>query len=648
MNQEIKPKKGLNRFIRLEAVLPIFFIIALSLSYFKFFFDSHLKATAEWGLTSALGVEVNIGNIQTRVSDLSLKIEKIEVTDSQAPQFNVIQIGEVRFSALWDALLRAKVVVNEAAVEQVEFSVPRKKPGYVAPPPPPEEIENQGPSAVDQLKDKALNMAENKFDNNVLGDAASWLGDTSRDPLEGIKTDMQSKAIIEKFQKEVEDKKVAWEERLKNLPRPEEFKELGDRLSKVKSSNFKNPQELATSLKEFDKIFKEADKKYKSLDSANSDLTKDLKLINSEIQNIQKQVDADIKDIESRMKLPKLDAGSLATGIFMSYLAPYQSQFFKYKKLADKYMPPNLKKKGTDQPDESLQPRPRAKGVSYEFGRPKSYPVFWIKKTRISSQAGKSPYSGNIDGEIRHISSNQILSNEPLELEVKGNFPNAKLDGLLLFFSFDNRKSESLIDFKFKLASYPVTGPKELIKSGDVDVILNESQGRLSVETTISNLKDYSLRIENYLSSAKFTVEAKQKVVKEIFDNALTSLPEISISAKAQSHFPNFPLSIDSNLGRELSKAFEKELKAQVDKAKKALQEKIEKEIGQSKAALEKQVNEIKANVQGEIDKLKGQADSQRKQAETQMKSSQKNSEKKAKQQIGKDAEKALKKLFGK
>ncbi|MFN9068411.1 MAG: TIGR03545 family protein, partial [Bdellovibrionales bacterium] len=538
MSQEVKPKKGLNRFVRLEAVLPITIIIALSFTYFKLFFDSHLKAAAEWGLTSALGVEVNIGNIQTRISDLSLKVQKIEITDSQAPQLNVIQIGEIRFSALWDALLRAKIVVNEAAIEQVEFSVPRKSPGYVAPPPPPEELENQGPSAVDKLKDKALNMAENKFDNNVLGDAASWLGDTSKDPLEGIKTDIQSKAIIEKFQKEVEAKKMAWEDRLKNLPTPKEFKELSDRLSKVKSSNFKNPQELASSLKEFEKIIKEADKKYKILESANSDLTKDLKNIESELQSIQKQVDADIKDIESRMKLPKLDAGSLATGIFMSYLAPYQSQFFKYKKVADKYMPPNLKKKGTDQPDESLQPRPRAKGVSYEFGRPKSYPVFWVKKTRISSQAGKSPYSGNIEGEIRHISTNQVLTNQPIELEVKGNFPNAKLEGLQLILSFDNRKAESLIDFNFKLASYPVAGPKDLIKSSDVDVVLNESTGRLILVSSIKGLEKYNFKLENYLTSAKFTVESKQKVVKEIFDNALTSLPEISLTAKAESKFP--------------------------------------------------------------------------------------------------------------
>lgn len=647
MSKPIKEKKGLNKFIRLEAVVPITLIIILTFAYFKFFFDSHLRATAEWGLTKALGVEVNIEAIETSVFDLSLKVKKIEVTDSQVPKQNVIQIGEIRFAALWDGLLRAKVVVNEAAVEQVEFSVPRKKPGYVAPPPPPP-TEPEGPSAAEQLKDKALNMAENKFDNNIIGDAASWLGDTKKDPLEGIQADIQSKALIEKFQKEVEAKNQEWQKRLKDLPKPEEFKALGDRMSKVKTSGFKNPQELASSLQELDKIFKDADKKYKTLDAANSDLTKDIKLIEGEVKSLQNQVNADIKDLENRIKLPKLDAASLATSLFMSYLGPYKDQVFKYKALADKYMPPNLKKKGTEEPDESIQPRPRAKGVSYEFGRPRSYPVLWIKKTRISSRAGTSPYSGNIDGEIRHISTNQLLTNHPIELDIKGDFPAAQLSGLKVLLTLDNRKADNLIDLKVNIASYPVQTPRELIKSKDVNLTLNQSKGSLSFNTQIVGLKKYTLNLENNLMGSQFLVESPQKIIKQIFDSALSSLPEISITAKAESEFPRFPLNIDSNLGRELSKAFEKELKAQIELAKRALKEKIDKEISKNKEALEKQVNEIKSKVQGEIDKLKGQAEAQKKQAEAQMKSSQKSSEKKAKEKVGKDAEKALKKLFGK
>ncbi|MFN8790266.1 MAG: TIGR03545 family protein [Bdellovibrionales bacterium] len=638
----MKEKKGLNKFLRLEAIIPIVAVITIFVLYFTFFFDHHVRRGLEWGLTRALGAEVNIGEFNTSFRNLSLRVAAIQITDSNRPNQNVIQVGEIRFGALWDAILRAKLVVNEAVVEQIEFGTPRKSPGWVAPPEPVE----QGPGLVDELKDKALNKVQDKYENNVLGDAASWLGDPNRDPLEGIKADVASKAMIESFQKEIETKKTEWDSRLKSLPRPEEFKELGDRIGKVKTSGFKNPAEVVKSVQELEKLIKEADQKYKTLDSANKDLSADLKKIDSEVKTIQKQVQQDIDDLEKRLKIPKLDAQSLATALFTSYLDPYKEKFFHYKRLADKYMPPNLKKKGSEEPDVSLQPRPRSQGVSYEFGRPRSYPMVWIKKTRVSSKAGTSPYSGNIEGEIRHISTNQLLTGEPIVAELRGNFPNAQLQGLYTLLQLDNRKADSVVDFKFSLESYPVATPKTLVKSPDLSLDLVKSNGRMNFEAQITALKDYAFQLRSGLMNFVFETGAKQPLIKQIVDNALRTVPEITISAKAQSTFPLFPVQIDSNLGRELGKAFEAELRAQVQKAKAALQAKVESEIAKNREALEKQINDLKGRVQGEIDKLKGQAENQKNMAEKQIKSAQKDGENKARKSLEKDAKKALKKLF--
>lgn len=640
----MKEKKGLNKIFRLEAVIPFGVIILLIVLYFTFLFDTHMRKALEWGLTKAMGVEVNIGEFKTKVSDLSLKVVKVEITDSNRPAQNVVEVGEIRFSALWDAILRMKLVVNEAVIEKIEFGTPRKSPGYVAPP----SDEPQGPGLMDKVKDKALGAVENKYEDNVLGDAAQWLGNTDKDPLAGIKADVVSKELIEGFQKEVETKRKAWDERLKTLPRPEEFQALGDRLKRVKTSNFKNPAELAASIQELDKIVKEADQKYKTLDSANKDLNADIKRIDSEVKNINAQVRKDIDDLEKHLKIPKLDAQSLATSLFSGYLQPYKEKFFRYKALVDKYMPPNLKNKGSNQPDPSMQPRPRAEGMSYEFGRPRSYPMVWIKKTRITSQAGTSPYSGNIEGEVRHISTNQVLTGEPIVAELSGNFPAAKLQGLYTLLSLDNRKADSVIDFKFNLESYPVATPKQLVDTPDVVLNLIKSNGRLNLETQLVALKDYSLRLKSDLTNFAFETKAKEPIVNEIFNSALKTLPEISITAKANATLPSFPLQIDSNLGRELGIAFEAELRAQIQKARKALEERVNAEIGKQKEALEKQVNALKSQVQGEIDKLKGQAEAQKKQAENQIKVAKKDSENKAKKGLEKEGEKALKKLFGK
>lgn len=641
----MKTKTGLKKFIRLEAVLPVFIIILIFVLYFKFFFDLHVRKGLEWGFTKALGVEVDIENFETKLSDLSLKVQKIEITDSNNPKQNVVQVGEVRFSALWDAILRAKIVVNEAAVEKIEFAVPRKSPGYVAPPEPIQETDPNEETAVDKLKSQSLQVIEGKNENNVLGDAASWLGNSKKDPLEGLKAELQSKSLIEKFQKEVSEKQKDWDQRLKTLPKPEEFDALGKRMSQVKISNHKDLNELTKSLKELDAIIKEAETKYKTLDSANKDLNSDIKKIDLDVKSIQSQVQQDLKDLEKHLKIPKLDSQSIANSIFASYLAPYEQKFFKYKKLADKYLPPNLMKKGSEKPDESIQPRPRASGLSYEFGKPQSYPIFWIKRTKITSQAGMSPYSGTIDGEIRHISTNQVLTGQPIVAELKGDFPSAQLKGLYTKLSFDNRSKESVIDFKFDLASYPVQVPKELVKSSDLSLDLTKSNGRLNISAHLEALKNYSLGLKSTLTQFNFNVDSKQKIIKEIFDNSLKTIPEIFITAEAKGSLPNFPLNIDSNLGREIGKAFEAELRAQVEKAKKDLQAKIDAEIGKNKEALEKQVADLKNRIQGEINKLQKQADDQKKAAEGKVATAQKSGSDKGKKQLEKEGEKALKSL---
>ena len=65
---KLKKKKGPLRF---EAIVPILLIIILSALYGRFFFDSHLRSTLEWGATKAYGAEINIAKIKTSVFDAS-------------------------------------------------------------------------------------------------------------------------------------------------------------------------------------------------------------------------------------------------------------------------------------------------------------------------------------------------------------------------------------------------------------------------------------------------------------------------------------------------------------------------------------------------------------------------------------------------
>lgn len=123
--------------IRLEAVVPMLIVVGVTVLYFSLFFDNHLRRGLEYGATQANGAEVNIGKLQTSVFKASMVIGDVQMTDPLQPQHNRVQIGEVRFAMLWDALLRGKVVIDEATIADVQIDTPRKRAGKLLPPPPP-------------------------------------------------------------------------------------------------------------------------------------------------------------------------------------------------------------------------------------------------------------------------------------------------------------------------------------------------------------------------------------------------------------------------------------------------------------------------------------------------------------------------------
>lgn len=644
---ETKKKKGI---IRWEAIIPVVVIVSITWAYFFLFFDAHLRRGIEFVGYQVLGSQVDVAKLETSFWKASLRIQEIELTDSQAPGKNMLEIGDIRFGVLWDGLLRAKVVVNEMAVEGIKVGTPRKKPGRVKPPEP----KSDKPSAVDQevekLKGKAAERIEKETQNNVLGDLAALLsGASGQEQLGKIEGTLASKQKLQELEKAFKEKSKSWEARLKTIPQAKEIQELSDRLKKVKTKDFKSPQELADSLKQFQEIVKEADTKYKTIQSTANDLNSDYKNLDNDLKSLDAMVKKDIQDLESRFRIPKLDAAAISKGIFFQYLDPYMAKINGYKTMAEKYIPPNALKKGSQEPEPAIQPRPRARGVTYEFGRQNSYPLFWIKKVSVSSQAGSSPDSGNIQGLITDITSNQVLIGRPTVGNLKGDFPSREIKDFGLKVSLNNMKAESRIEFDFGVGAYPVAG-RPVVDSPDVKLAFLKATANMGATGTLIGLKDFNMKFRNVMQKVQYDVKAQNSTVQEILTGVFAGIPTVSIDADIAGELPNFNLNVSSNLGTELQRGFEAQVKKKIEEAKAKINAYINEQVGQQKAKLEGEIAKIKSQIDGELKKVQAQLDSQKSQAESKANESKKRSEDQAKQQLQKEGQKAvddLKKKFG-
>lgn len=631
--------------IRWEAIVPFVIICLVIGLYFNLFFDGHLRRAFEWAGYKAMGAEVNIANLETSFFKASLRIQGVEVTDAERPTHDSVKIGDIRFSMLWDALLRAKFVVNEAVVEQIEFGVQRKHPGKVKPPEP----ESTKPGFAEKLKEQAVKEAQEQAGENLLGDVIAMLGGTEAGAqLQKLQESLPSKKMLEKFDVDLKAKQQSWDQRLKTLPQEKDIQALGDRLNKIKTKDFKSPQELQASLQELDKVFKDGDSMYKQVQSTGDDLNKDLKALESQYKEIEKQVKADVKALEQHFRIPKLDAKALSAAVFNHYLAPYKAKFYRYKAMADKYLPPNLMKKDKEEVA-VIQPHPREKGISYEFGRPNSYPLFWIKRTAISSQAGLTPDAGNIKGEIRDITSNQALIGRPTVASLAGDFPGKEIYGFLVRLSLDNTKALSEIAYKFKVGAYPLSG-RDLVKSPDVQIMFNKANGSMDIEGKVLGLKNISVAMNNTFTKIDYAISAKNEVADQILKAVFAGIPSVNLTVDGQGDFPDIPLSINSNLGPELQKGFEKQIQAKINDAQKKIQSIVDEEIGKQKAQIEAQLTQLRRQFDTEIQKAQAQLNDQKKQAESKAELAKKDAETQGKKQLEKEGQKAvdeLKKKFG-
>lgn len=643
---KVAKKKGP---IRTEAVIPFLIVVVLTYVYFHFFFDFHLKKTFEFAGYHLLGAEVDINDVETSFFKGTFRARGIQVTNGEKPTHNMVEIGDIRFGVLWDGLLRARLIVNEMAVEQIEIDTQRKSPGRVKPPDPEVAADPNAPSAAEKLKNKALGKVESKYQENVLGDIASILGGTSsEDQLQKIEGSIPSKARVAELEADYKAKQKKWQEKIQSLPKGPEIQALGNRLSKVKTKDFKSPQELQQSLSEIDSILKEADAKYKAVQSTGNDLNSDLKTMEQELKELDAMVKKDIKDLESRFKIPSLDPKSLSRSIFYPYLAPYLAKFNRYKAVAEKYVPPNLMKKDKSDEPAQIQPRPRAEGISYEFTTPKSYPMFWVKKIQVTSVAGASPNSGNIKGLITDVTSNQILVGKPTVAKLEGNFPGMQIQDFFTQLVLDNTKPTSRIGYEFRVGSYPLDG-KELVQSPDVQVSFKKANGGVSSKGELVGLRDFSFTMDNRFKNVDYVITAKEPIAQEVLTAIFAGLPAVSLEVSGGGVLPGISLNINSNLGPELSKGFEKQLQKKLAEARAQLQAYINEQVGSQKAKLEADFNKAKAQVEGEIKKIQAQLDGEKAKAEAKVDQAKKDTENQAKKaaedQVKKAAEDLKKKL---
>lgn len=643
MSDDNSTAKKTQSLLRWNAIVPLLIISVLVYLYFLMFFDFHMKKTIEWAGYKALGAEVNIAEFKSSFLKGNVQISKIELTNSEKPDFNSIELGDIRFDLKWDALLRAKFVIEEIAVEGVQFMSERAFTGKVAPP----QAVSDKPGFAQQLQQKAMSKFESEHQGNILGDTAEFLKTGSFDnQLKSIENQLVSKKLLQELNSKWAAKQTEWNSKIKTLPTGQELKILNEKLGKVKSKDFSNLQELDASIKEVQAIVSEIDAKSKQVQELKSQLDTDLKAVDTDSKNVDQQIKADTEKLKAHLKIPKIDAANFAKTLFMSYLTPLTRKLDTYKNLAEKYLPPKYArivagKKGEPEVDTTIQPHPRTDGTTYEFPIKNGYPLFWIQKISLSSKSNTQTDYGDFTGLVSHITSNQQQIGQPTTAKIQGNFNKMNIKGILLNGLFNNMEIEPVVQFEFGVNSYPLTDLKLLdSKSGSISIPASEAQ--LKSSGKIIGFKNFDIQLNNVFDNVKFAIASPDKTIDEILKSSLGTISKFDLQASAKGEIQNLSIDIRSSLAGDLEKSFQALLQNKINEANAQLQKTINLEVDKLRAQLSGQVDTLKNQAQGELKKVQTQIDEQKNQAEAKVTAAKKDVEEQGKKKLQQDGQKQL------
>jgi uncharacterized protein (TIGR03545 family) len=610
--------------IRFEAIVPLAIVVGLVVLYFTLFFDAHLRRGLEYAAEQANGAEVNIGRVQTSVSKASVLIADVQMTDPALPQHNRVQIGEMRFRMLWDALLRGKVMIDEAVIEDVQIDTPRKSAGYVLPVKPEQE---DGPSATDKM----LAQMQEAFSGNVVGDlAAIAAGANPSEQLKVAGEELKSSAHLDGLKKSQDEAEQQWRARLDALPESDDFKALRTRLGKVQLKDFKDVAQLQTSVKELQAIRDEFDAMSKPVGEAGSKLKGDMGALRTSFADLEKIAREDVRGLQSRLRLPSLDTATLSRALFgMDVLGKLQ-QARGYMNQAREYIPA----KGAKKPE----PKRIHEGRDYAFGQAKGYPAFWLRRAAITSTL---PGGKGISGEILDATTDQALVGRPLVATLKGNFPQQGVSGVKAELVIDHRTAEPLERVNLQVGNYAVAG-RTLVNSESVKLAFAKAEAASGFVAELRGEK-VDMRLSNRFSAADFETTAKSSVVREMMAASVAGLNTVTMDARVSGNWSDLDLKLSTNLADALTKGMGRYLQAKMDEARKRIERLVDDKIGEQKqrllarqGELESRFKSVLAERQAQVDKLRAELDGARSELEKRKNAAVDTQKQKVKQGAGK------------
>jgi uncharacterized protein (TIGR03545 family) len=629
--------KSYGGLIRWKFGMPLALGILALVLYTFLLLDQQLRWVMEKLASDANGAEVNIGSLKTSISGLYIEIQKVQMTDPEAPEFNRLEVGKMRFDIGAPGLLRGKIIVEDATMQDIQILSKRAKPGRVLPPPPPEP---EGPGLSDKAKELLAPVKD-----EVVANAMSVLKDKHfENPLKDINwEDLPSYQVIRQIEGDWNNRQQMMQGMLASLPKATDFQQIKAEVSAIKAPQ--DPTQIQATLANLESIKAKTQAQIDQVNGAAQQLKNEGAHITNRVKSLDDLLKQDLAVLTQKLKLPDLDFKNLAEEIcgpeIKRYIKVFEVYYAKVK--------PYLESKEKPAPSKAL----RMAGTDVSFPDRNGLPGFWLKQMQISSKETADGPLGDMLGKVTNVSSVPSLVAQPTQLAFEGNFNQLGILGLKADATLDHRQALARDAIKVAIASFPIAD-RMLNQSKDYALGFYKAQGGLQMDFVLQG-DQVQLELNSLMKQLSWKVEAQNERVKNLLDGVFGPMTEVQIGAKAHGPWQSLQWKVTSNLVDQLRQALRQALSKEIAAMQDQLKQELEKRMAAEKTKLESRMREqLKAwegqlvPVQAEADGTQSQIEAQKSQLQNLVDSKKAEAQQKLNEEKKKQEEKAKEQIKGK
>lgn len=376
------------KWVRWPGLIAFVLVVGMALALWFLVVDAVVKRGIEAAGTKIVGAKVELGQADVSFIPLGVELQRLQVTNPDQPMRNAVEIDRMAFGMDALQLLRRKVIIDEMAIDRMQFNTQRATSGAVV-------------------------RTEKREEPTQAGDSLFTLPALDLPSAKDIlaNEDLESLKIVETVRTEVDAGRERWKQRVAQVSDKAKLDEYRRRADEIRASAKGGVDAVLGNVGAAAQLRKDVMADLDHVKGAREDLAKDLTTLKLRVNEAAAAPQADLERLKEKYSLSAGGMANVAASLFGGNIGYWaKTSVVWYERLQ-----PMLASAGKSRGPEQVKPL-RGQGIDVKFRERQPLPDFLIRTARITAEIP----AGTLKGEVRQITPDQDILGSPTTFEFAG------------------------------------------------------------------------------------------------------------------------------------------------------------------------------------------------------------------------------------